>query len=185
MKSDKPKRYTSLVMTVFIIFSAFAVLNITSINVSATDYNLYSDLIIDRAIWNESDTITLHECNLIIEDGGILTYNDSVELVIISDYPGHYGIIIESGGQFIINSASGNTVIKSDPDYKYRTYPFLNSGTIDFLGATVERVYGDSNNPDTTGGIRNLPGSMCNLTNCNIMDGDTHGVYVEGNSALK
>lgn len=41
--------------------------------------------------------------------------------------------------------------------------PFLNPGTIDFLAATVERVFGG---PGTTGGIRNNPGSVCNLTNC-------------------
>ena len=181
MKFNRSRRFSSTTMAVFIIFSTFAVMNFTSMNVSATDYDEYSNLVIDRAIWNESDTITLHECNLIIEDGGILTYNDSVVLEIISDNPGDNGIIIEPGGKFIINSASGNTIIKSETGNEWKSYTFTNSGTIDFLGATVERVFGDPDNSEM-GGIINNPGSVCELDNCKFYDADTHGICVDNSN---
>ena len=182
MGSQKPRRFTSTVLAVMIVFSALTVLNFTSMNVLATDYEIYSDLIIDRAIWNESDTITLNECNLIIENGGILTYNNSVNLIIKNDYAGHYGITIEAGGQFIINSPSGNTKIVNDViSNPSRTYSFTNSGTIDFLGATVQRVYGDPDN-SKMGGIVNNPGSVCELENCKLYDSDTHGICVDNSN---
>jgi hypothetical protein len=182
MASEKPGKLSSAVVGMLIFASALAVINFASTNVLA-DEDHYTDWIITNYQWRENTTITLHECNLIIQNGGTLVFNNSVTLSIINPAPPtRYGIVIDAGGQFIVNSSTGNTKIISGSIPVTRTYPFLNSGTIDFLGATVERVYGDPSYKTSTGGIRNLPGSNCTLENCNIVNGDTHGIYVEGNS---
>jgi len=184
MGEKRPRKISGMIMGMFIIFSTLAVMNFASTNARA-DWNTDQDWVIENEhVWNESVNITLTRCNLIIKSGGILTFNNSVLLEIICDENGEYGITIEPNGTFEINSSSANTVITYGSSPTAYSYSFLNSGTIDFLGANVTRVYGDSYNPDTTGGIRNLPGSTCNLTNCNIMDGDTHGIYAEGDSEL-
>jgi parallel beta-helix repeat protein len=192
METKKPRRLTSSVLSLMLVLSVLAVMNFTSMNVRASGPQ-YIDWNGDKYITAndtfpyvgyDSAVINLTDGDLIICDGIILTFNDDVSLRLINSagLPGDYGIQVNSTATFNIVSSGGNCEIKSGSAYPARTYSFLNSGTIDFLGATVERVYGDSGNPDTTGGIRNMPGSTCNLTNCNILDGDTHGIYVEGNS---
>ncbi len=181
--NKKPKKkFSSFVIGMFIIFSALAVMNITTMIVRAETWN--GGLTIENeTVWRENCNITMQNGDLLIKNNGTLVFNNSVNFTILCSYAGEYGITIESGGKFIINSSSANTKIVSDPDNKDRTYPFTNSGTIDLLGATVERVYGDPSNKSTTGGIRNNPGSVCNLTNCIMKDTDTHGLYIEGSSA--
>jgi hypothetical protein len=76
--------------------------------------------------------------NLIIEDGGLLQLNDSVTLVMNKEttWPTPiYGISIDPGAKFVIDSPLRTTTIQtpSTPIERYRTYPFLNSGTVDFL----------------------------------------------------
>ncbi len=177
----KSRRLTSVVMSFLIIFSALTAMNFTSMNVLAEYHD--EDWEITDHQWRENVNITLDECNLVIKYGGTLTFNNSVNLSIINPAPPtRYGITIEAGGKFEINSNSANTKIISGSTPVSRTYSFTNSGTIDFLGATVERVYGNPDAKSTTGGIRNLAGSVCNLTNCNIMDADTHSLFVNGTS---
>lgn len=185
MGDQKPKRLTSIVLGLLIVFSVLSAVNIVSMNVLAADPPPWNGgrTIENKTEWYENCNITMFDGNLVIKNNGTLVFNDSVTFEILCDEAGDYGIQIESGGEFKIDSSSANTKIMSDEDNPDRTYSFLNSGTIDFLGATVERVFGDSGNPDTTGGIRNMPGSVCNLTNCNIQDADTHSLYVEGDTS--
>jgi len=133
MKSDKPKRFSSTVWGIMIVVSAFTVLNFASMNVSAEYHD--TDWEITDHQWRENVNITLDDCNLIIKNGGTLTFNNSVILEIVNPQadPNKNGITIEVGGIFEINSPSGNTKIKSSTGNEERTYPFLNSGTIDFL----------------------------------------------------
>jgi parallel beta-helix repeat protein len=150
-------------------------------NVLADEYHDTDWEITDHQ-WRENTNITLDECNLVIKNGGILTFNNSVVLKILCPNPGDYGVIIESGGKFEINCNNGNTKITYGSVDPEDTYTFTNSGTVDFLGATVDRVYGNPTDKTNTGGIRNMPGSVCKLDNCNIVDADTHSVYAEGNA---
>jgi len=195
MARENSRRFRSLAMGMMIIFSALAVMNLVSINVraSGTEYfnwngNLYNKT--DDTFPHpgyDSAVINITDGNLIICDGVTLTFNDGVSLRMKNIDPGtsgYYGIKVNATATFKVNSSSRTTEIISNPDIPSITYTFLNSGTIDFLGATVERVYGNSSDKTNTGGIRNLPGSTCNLTNCNIMDGDTHGIYAEGNETV-
>jgi hypothetical protein len=73
---------------------------------------------------------------LTIESGYTLTFNDSVTFQILCPEAGDYGIIIEPNGEFRINSSLGDTEIVSNPAAEEKTYTFLNSGTLDFTGAT-------------------------------------------------
>ena len=117
--------------------------------------------------------------NLIIEYGGLLQLNDSVTLVIenLLAAPHAYGINIESGGKFVVNSLLRTTQIQTPSSFPQRTftYPFLNSGVVDFLGANVLYTYGPSNLA-LAGGIQNKPNSVCNLTNCRVEFADTHSI---------
>ena len=145
----KSRRLTSGVMSILIVFSAFAVLNITSINARAA----YDETILwpdGKTIENQTLTYPSTGKNsalirmykdttggdLIIKNNGTLIFNDNVTFQIenpASPNDHDYGITIEAGGEFIIASSLGNVTIKSDPANPTRTYPFLNSGTIDFL----------------------------------------------------
>ena len=189
MKSQKqieePRRLPSLFITVCLILAIFTVMTITftTINVRAEIWDDGANRTIENETrWRENVVIEVRDGDLLIKDNGTLILGNNVTLEIECSYAGEYGIKIETGGKFIINSTNADTEIVSDTFNPERTYSFTNSGTIDFLGATVERVYGDPDNKDTTGGIRNEPGSVCNLTNCNILDADTHSIYVKGNS---
>ncbi|MCK4266776.1 MAG: right-handed parallel beta-helix repeat-containing protein, partial [Thermoplasmata archaeon] len=193
MGNQKPRRLTSTVLGLLIVFSVLSVMNFTSMNVLAYDetipWNNGYTVNATAQKWfptpgNSSCLIIMQNGNLTIESGYTLTFNDSVTFQVINPAPPtRYGIIIEPNGEFRINSSLGDTEIVSDPGNKERTYHFTNSGTLDFLGATVERVYGDPSNKDTTGGIRNNPGSVCKLDNCDILDADTHSLFVNGTSA--
>jgi parallel beta-helix repeat protein len=179
MAKENSRKFTSLVMTALFIFSALAVMNFASTNVRAADPPPWNGgHTVNTTEWYENCNITMQGGNLTIQSGGILTFNDSVAFEIINPSAGFYGINIESGGQFIINSLNGNTNIISGSTPASRTYWFLNSGTLNFTGATVERVYGY---PDTdyAGGIVNEPGSVCILEDCKIYDSDTHGICVD------
>jgi hypothetical protein len=195
MGDKKPrKRVSSLIMSALILLSALAIINFASTNVRASGieyFNWNGDLYITTDdtfphSGNDSAVINITDGNLIICDSVTLTFNDNVTLEFRNPYgvAGDYGILVNSTATFNINSPSGNSIIKSQTGYEYITYSFLNSGTIDFLGATVERVYGDSGNLDTTGGIRNLPGSVCSLENCHIQDADTHSLYIAGEATI-
>ncbi len=124
--------------------------------------------------------ITVKEGDLIIQSGATLQLNDSVTFVIENTFPEWYtnkhGINIESGGKFLINSPSRSTVIQSSSGAIFATYPFLNSGVVDFLGANVTYTYGDTTDLTKSGGIQNKPGSVCNLTDCRVEFADTHSV---------
>ncbi len=145
MKFQKPqKKFSSLAIGMFIIFSAFTVLNLTTMNALAYD---------ETIPWNNgytvnataqksfpttgknSSLIIMQNGNLTIESGYTLTFNDSVTFRIINPSltPHKYGIIIEPGAKFKIDSPLGDTEIVSDPADKTKTYHFTNSGTIDFL----------------------------------------------------
>ncbi len=182
METQKPRRLTSTVLSLMLVLSVLAVMNFTSMNALADDVPWNNGHTVSGTEWYENCNITMQGGDLTIPNGTTLVFNDSVTFKIICPEAGDWGITIESGGKFDINSTSANTIITYGSVDPLDTYFFLNSGTIDFLGANVTRVYGDSDDPDTTGGIRNLPGSNCTLENCNILDGDTHGIYVEGNS---
>ena len=174
--TGKPRKVSSFVIGMLIIFSGLTAMNFISVSVLAEYHS--SDWEITDHQWRENVNITLDECDIIIKNGGTLTFNNSVILDIICPNPGDYGITIESGGKFEINSNNANTKIMPDTLNPTRTYHFQNSGTIDFLGATVERVYGDPDN-SVMGGIVNEPGSVCELENCKLYDSDTHGICMD------
>jgi len=167
MDFKEPRRISSVVIAMLFVFGAFAVVNFTSMNAHA-EIIYYDWIITNDHQWRSNTSITLDHCNLTIQNGGILTFNN-VTMQIICDTPGACGITIEANGLFEINNISGYTNITSDPDSPYHTYWFTNSGTIDFTDATVNRVYGPkdgSNQPSGPGGIVNEPGSVCKLRNC-------------------
>ena len=118
--------------------------------------------------------------------GGILKLNEYVTLVMIQDvaWPNPiYGIDINAGGKFIINSPSRSTNIQSSSGALFNTYPFLNSGTVDFLGTNVVYTYGPKDifgNPTGPGGIQNMDGSTCIIDNCKLLEADTHSLYIDG-----
>ncbi len=126
----------------------------------------------------ESVHILMTEGDLIIESGGQLIFEDEVTFVIVNpDDAGEYGINITAGGKFVINSPLRDTTIKSSWKTDRRSYFFHNHGTVDFTGADVMYTYGD---PDITepGGIQNFAGSVCILDNTNVLEADTHSVYI-------
>jgi parallel beta-helix repeat protein len=177
MENEKSKRrVSSLMISALIIFSALAVMNFVSTNVRAETHD--TDWYIEGHQWRNNTTITLDHCNLQINDSATLTFNYNVTLEIICTDAGDQGIKINSTGKFEINSPSADVFIISGSTPVERTYYFTNSGTLDFLGATVERVYGPSNTA-LSGGIVNNPGSICKLTNCYLNDSDTHSICVE------
>ncbi len=119
--------------------------------------------------------------NLVIENGGTLIFNDNVTFVIENpDYAGQFGINITAGGKFIVNSPLRSTTIMSSAENHLLTYFFHNYGTADFLGANVMYTYGDRNDLTEPGGIQNFEGSVCVLDNTNILEADTHSVYITG-----
>jgi parallel beta-helix repeat protein len=194
MENEKPaRRVSSLALGMLIIFSAMAVMNFVSTNVRAADENPYwfgDHYIYENTTYpttgNDSTSITLENGNLIICDNVTLTFKDNVTIEMWntnqSTIHGYYGIQVNNTATFKIISPLGNTTIKSQTGYEGISYKFTNSGTLDFRGAAVERVFGNPSDKANTGGIRNLPGSVCNLTRCNIQDADTHSLYVEGNT---
>ena len=135
MRYNKKRKLSSLVIGMLIIFSGLSAMNLISTSVLAEYHS--SDWEITDHQWRENVNITLDECDLIIKNGGTLTFNNSVILDIVCPNPGDYGISIEAGGKFEINSNSANTVITYGSASYEDSYHFQNSGTIDFLGATV------------------------------------------------
>jgi hypothetical protein len=146
MAKENSRRFTSLVMTALFIFSAMAVMNFASTNVRAADETIWWDYgytvnaTADK--WfprpgYDSCTIIMRWGNLTIESGYTLTFNDSVTFEIWNNNPGDHGIDIENNGMFIVDSSSADTSIKSDTSNPDKTYWFLNSGTLDFTGATA------------------------------------------------
>ena len=124
-------------------------------------------------------TIEVYE-GLSIENTSTLILNEHVTLVMVNpNEPGEFGIDIREGGTFRINSPSRSTTIQSSSSAWEYTYPFLNSGTVDFLGATVWHTHGPSD-LSLAGGIQNLGGSVCILDNCNLLEADTHSLYING-----
>ncbi|MFH0815397.1 MAG: right-handed parallel beta-helix repeat-containing protein [Methanobacteriota archaeon] len=128
--------------------------------------------------------------NLVIQSGGTLIFNDNVTFVIEQPTgPGGWPttkneITIQSGASFIIDSPLRTTTIQSPSLDPYYTYPFLNSGVVDFLGANVTYTYGDTTDLSKFGGIQNKPGSVCNLTDCRVEFADTHSV-IANNSDMR
>ena len=129
--------------------------------------------------------ITVYE-GLTIEAPCTLKLNEYVTFVIENpNEPGEYGINIEVGSQFIINNPSKTTTIMTpNNEFKYNTYPFLNSGTVDFLGASVLYTYGPSDLA-LAGGIQNMEGSMCIIDDCNLLEADTHTLYINGTADVQ
>ncbi len=180
-ESRKSRKISSTVLGLLIVFSVLSVMNFASMNARAAfDETITWD--VDTYIKTDttypstgknSTQIILDEADLYICDGVTLTFNDNVSLEIKNSagVAGDYGIQINATAKFVVNSGISNTTIKTHTDTPTRTYSFTNSGTIDFLGATVQRVYG---NPDTDvmGGIVNEPGSVCELENCKLYDAD-------------
>jgi len=131
-------------------------------------------------------TIEVYD-DLVIESGAKLQLNASVTLVMLQqELPTiRHDITIESGARFIIESPSRNTTItKSASDPASYTYPFHNSGTVEFTGADVTYTYGDRSDLANPGGIQNHVNSVCNLTDCHVELADTHSI-VANNSDLK
>ena len=118
--------------------------------------------------------------NLVIEDGGTLIFNDGVTFIIENTIAGEFGIQIDPSASFVISSPSRTTTIQSSSGSPTYTYPFLNSGTVDFLGADVTYTYGDKTNLALGGGIQNLQGSSCIIDNCELLEADTHSLYING-----
>ena len=195
MGSQKPRRVTSLALGMLIVFSTLVVLNFACINVRASGIEypvppwngnqfVTSDDTFPHTGY-DSAVINLTDGNLIICDGVTLTFNDNVTLIMRNnDAPGDYGIKINATAKFVIDSSLSSTTIKTDPAPALvnNTYSIHNSGTIDFLGATVKRVYGNVSDLDEMGGIVNLPGSVCELENCDIFDPITHGICVDNSN---
>ena len=86
MKSEKPRRFLSMTMTVFIIFSTFAVMSFTSMNVSAAfdethywfgDQYITADDTFPHS-GNNSAQIIIEDGDLYICDGVTWTFNDNV-----------------------------------------------------------------------------------------------------------
>ncbi len=124
-------------------------------------------------------TIIMRDGNLTIEDGGALIFNDDVTFVIKNpDEPGEYGIEINAGGKFVINSPLRETTIMSSAQVPEYTYSFENYGTVDFTGANVMYTYGDG----WDGGIQNFEGSTLILNNTNVLEADTHSVSITGDT---
>lgn len=126
-----------MLMAALIIFTALTVINISTINVQAVPPETWDTdperIIQNETRYRENVTITVEGGNLTIKNNGTLVFNNTVTLKIMCEWAGRYGIKIEAGGQFIVNSIAANTKIMSDPDNLNYTYKFINSGTIDFL----------------------------------------------------
>ena len=135
MSSEKPRRFSGIVIGLMMLASSLVVLNFGSINVCATDPPPWDPgRNVTGIEWYENCNITMLHGNLIIEAGGTLVFNNSVNFNIVCGYSGQYGIIIKSGGEFVVNSPSANTIITYGSSYpNIFTYKFENSGTIDFL----------------------------------------------------
>jgi len=132
MKSDKPKRFSSTVLGMFILLSAFTALNFASMNVLADEF-WNNGHTVSGTEWYENCVITMEDGNLTIPNGTSLIFGNAVTFEIICGYSGQYGINIEDTGTFIINSTNSDTTITYGSSPGIYTYPFLNSGTIDFL----------------------------------------------------
>ena len=100
----KYRRFTSTVIGILIIFTAFTVMNTTNMNVLAGGngvHNWYGDVYIQEnktypEAGNDSAIITLWDGDLIICDGYTLTLNDNVTLRMYNtdEDPGYYKIQI-------------------------------------------------------------------------------------------
>ena len=134
-----------------------------------TIYVMYGDLII-----NSPEGVL---------PGGKLILNEQVTLEMMNTVHGQYGIDIQSGATFEINDDQYKLTTVKGPRWDL-TYPFINRGTIIFNGANVLNTFGDISDPLNTGGIRNIEGGSCILNNCQIVNPETHGAYVDSDSSL-
>ena len=131
----------------------------------------------------DSTEILMWDGNLTIKDGGALIFRDDVTFIIENDKEGDYGIHIEQGGRFVIDSPLRTTTIKTPDNDRDNTYLFHNYGTLHFTGAHVTYTYGS---PDITepGGIQNFAGSTAVLDNTTIIEANTHSVYIGEDSIV-
>ena len=77
----KSRKLSSVVMSILIIFSALAVMNITTMVVSAADPPPWSGgrTIENKTEWYENCNITMSFGNLTIKNNGPLVFNNSVK----------------------------------------------------------------------------------------------------------
>jgi parallel beta-helix repeat protein len=141
-----------------------------------TIYVMYGDLIIKGPAGGDP--------------GGILRLNEQVTLVMMNEVsaPHDFKIIIEASATFEINGGAKTTKIQSPSGNWQFTYPFLNFGTVDFQGAAVWYTYGPydiDNKPTGPGGIHNFPGSTCIINNCDLLETDTHSLYIDGSANVQ
>lgn len=142
----------------------------------------HDDIIISSDRYRDGPlTIYIESGDLEILSDVTLQLNDSVTLVMVNPTRGQYGIDISAGGKFIIDSSTESTTIQtpSTPAERELTYPVHNNGTLDFEGVNVMYTYGDIYDITESGGIQNHPGSVCNLTDCWLVDGDTHSICAD------
>jgi parallel beta-helix repeat protein len=118
------------------------------------------------------------------DPGGILRLNEEVTLVMMEPDRGVYDIIVEDDATFEINGGAKTTTIQSPSGNLEFTYPFYNYGTVSFTGANVLYTYGPSDT-SLAGGIQNLPGSTCIIDNCQLLEADTHSLYIEGTADVQ
>jgi hypothetical protein len=140
MENKNPRKLSSTVLGLLIIFSALATVNFVSTNVRADPDQYWSPgHNVTGTEEYEDCTITMRNGNLTIFNGGTLVFNDGVTFEIWNPIGSEhkYGIIIESNGTFRIDSSLGDSEIVSDPSNPDHTYHFTNSGTLDFTGATA------------------------------------------------
>jgi len=180
MNCKQKYKVVSLAVGLLIMFSSLTVMSLITITVVAADPQDWDPG------YTVSGTETFQNCNitmlngyLIIGSGDTLVFNDGVNFTVECDDANDWGIIIESGGIFEINSPSANTIITYGSADEQDTYYFNNSGTVDFSGATINMLYGNKSDLTEPGGIVNNAGSTCILENCKIYDADTHSIFVD------
>ncbi len=120
--------------------------------------------------------------DLVIKPGATLILNEQVTLVMMEPQKAEFSILVEQDATFEINGGAQTSYVYAS-SYSL-TYPFINRGSIVFNGANVLNTFGDISDPLNTGGIRNIEGGSCILNNCQIVNPETHGVYVDSDSSL-
>ncbi len=147
-------------------------------------YHDYSNVSADEGIRYRDGPriIFVEDSNLTIESGAALQLNESITLVMENEYAEQFSIVIEPDAAFIIESEVGDDISTIITAPNRNTYPFLNHGTVHFTGASVMKTFGNRSDLEEPAGIQNLPGSTCILDNTNVLEADTHSVYVTGNT---